>query len=257
MSEASAIKFPWRVRFLRSLAWLGLRLMTRFEVHGVQETPPTGPALMVMNHLHWLDPVIGIAVVARPAVMFTAEKWEHRPGIGHLIRWSQRAIFVNRGEADRKAVTQALEVLKHGDMLAVAPEGTRSKTGGLLPGREGAAYLASRTGAVIVPITAYGQEHAERAWKRLRRPHIVVTLGEPFRLEGTPNKAKSLQLAVYTEEIMLRLAALLPPEYRGVYRDKLDAARQVQGEETAVSTAPPENGSGPSPTEPAFMEMGD
>ncbi len=233
MSEADPIKFPWRVRFLRNLALLGLRLLTRLEVRGVQETPPTGPALMIMNHLHWLDPVIGIAVVERPAVMFTAEKWEHRPVIGDVIRWSQRAIFVNRGQADRKALTQALEVLQHGDMLAVAPEGTRSKTGGLLPGREGAAYLASRTGAVIVPITAYGQEHAERAWKRLRRPHIVVTLGEPFRLEGTPNKAKSQQLEVYTDEIMLRLAALLPPEYRGVYRDRLDVATPAQNDDQA------------------------
>lgn len=234
MSQAAPIKFPWRVRFLRNLAWLGLRLLTRFEVHGVQQTPHTGPALMIMNHLHWLDPVIGIAVIDRPGVMFTAEKWEHRPVIGDVIRWSQRAIFVNRGQLDRKALSQALEVLKSGDMLAVAPEGTRSKTGGLLPGREGAAYLASRTGAVIVPITAYGQEHAERAWKRLRRPRIVVTLGEPFRLEGTPNKAKSQQLALYTDEIMLHLAALLPPEYRGVYRDRLDATHPAQDGENTV-----------------------
>jgi 1-acyl-sn-glycerol-3-phosphate acyltransferase len=219
---------------LRNLAWVGLRLLTRFEVRGVQEIPPTGPALMVMNHLHWLDPVIGIAVVDRPAVMFTAEKWEHRPVIGDVIRWSQRAIFVNRGQADRKALTQALDVLKHGDMLAVAPEGTRSKTGGLQQGREGAAYLASRTGAVIVPLTAYGQEHAERAWKRLRRPHIVVTLGKPFCLEGTPNRAKSQQLEAYTDEIMLRLAVLLPPEYRGVYRDRLDATGQPPADSGVV-----------------------
>lgn len=235
MSEVASVKFPWRVRFLRNLAWLALRLLTRFEVRGVQESAPTGPALLVMNHLHWLDPVIGIAVVDRPAVMFTAEKWEHRPVIGHVIRWSQRAIFVNRGEADRKALTQALEVLKRGDMLAVAPEGTRSKTGALQQGHEGAAYLASRTGAVIVPIAAYGQEQAGRAWKRLRRPRIVVTLGKPFRLEGTPNKAKSQQLALYTDEIMLRLAALLPAEYRGVYRDRLEAALPPPGQVSATA----------------------
>jgi 1-acyl-sn-glycerol-3-phosphate acyltransferase len=222
MGQADTIKFPGRVRFLRNLAWLGLRLLTRLEIHSSQPIPRFGAALLVMNHLHWLDAVIGIAVVERPGVMFTAEKWEQRPVVGHVIRWSQRAIFVNRGAADRKAVTEALEVLKRGEMLAVAPEGTRSRTGGLLQGREGAAYLASRTGAVIIPVTAYGQETAERCWKRLRRPHIVVTVGEPFRLEGTPNKAKSKQLELYTEEIMLRLAAMLPPEYRGVYRDRME-----------------------------------
>jgi 1-acyl-sn-glycerol-3-phosphate acyltransferase len=225
MDPADNTTFPWRVRFLRNLAWLGLRLMTRLEIRSVQPIPRRGAALLVMNHLHWLDAVIGIAVVERPGVMFTAEKWERRPMVGHVIRWSQRAIFVNRGTADRKAVTEALEVLKRGDMLAVAPEGTRSKTGGLLQGHEGAAYLASRTGAIIIPVAAYGQEHAERCWARLRRPHIVVNMGESFQLEGTPNKAKSQQLEVYTEEIMVRLAALLPPEYRGVYRDKLDQIR--------------------------------
>ena len=61
----------------------------------------------------------------------------------------------------------------------------------------------------------------------------MVTLGEPFRLEGTPNKAKSQQLEVYTDEIMLRLAALLPPEYRGVYRDRLDVATPAQNDDQA------------------------
>lgn len=227
MDPTESPTFPRRVRFLRNLAWFLLRLLTRLEIHHNYPIPRTGAALLIMNHLHWLDPVIGIAVVERPAVMFTAEKWEHRPVIGDVIRWSQRAIFVNRGEVDRKALTQAMEVLKRGDMLAVAPEGTRSKTGALLQGREGAAYLASRTGAIIVPVTAYGQESAEHQWKRLRRPHIVVTVGEPFRLEGTPNKAKSQQLEIYTEEIMLRLAAMLPPQYRGVYADRFAAGPLV------------------------------
>ncbi|HSN76729.1 MAG TPA: lysophospholipid acyltransferase family protein [Anaerolineae bacterium] len=206
---------------MHNLARFGLRLFARMEVSGVENIPASGVTMMIMNHLHWLDPVIGVAIVERPAVMFTADKWEHRPVIGDVIRWSQRAIFVARGEPDRQALAQAIEVLKRGDILAVAPEGTRSKTGALQEARDGAAYLASRTGATIVPVTAYGQELAERRWKRLRRPHIVVTVGEPFFLEGTPNKARGQQRALYTEEMMLRLARMLPPEYRGVYSDKV------------------------------------
>jgi 1-acyl-sn-glycerol-3-phosphate acyltransferase len=177
--------------------------------------------MMIMNHLHWLDPVIGVAIVKRPAVMFTADKWEHRPVIGDVIRWSQRAIFVARGEIDRRALAQAEEVLNRGDVLALAPEGTRSKTGALQQARDGAAYLAARTGPTIVPVAAFGQEQAERHWKRLRRPHIVVIVGEPFRLDSAPGKARGLQRAQYTEEMMLRLARLLPPEYRGAYSDKV------------------------------------
>ncbi len=247
MEQADSLTFPKRVRFLRHLAWIVLRLLTRIEIQNARPIPLTGPAILIMNHLHWLDPVIGIAVVERPAVMFTAEKWERRPVVGHVIRWSQRAIFVNRGEADRKALAQALDVLKRGDMLAVAPEGTRSKTGGLQQGHEGAAYLASRTGAIFVPVAAYGQEKAESCWKRLRRPHIVVNMGEPFQFEGTPNKAKSQQLAAYTDEIMLRLAALLPPAYRGVYREKLEAGMVERFSDITAQRASPPAPAGETP----------
>ena len=128
--------------------------------------------------------------------------------------------FSRRGELDRRALMEALEVLLAGGMLALAPEGTRSKTGALQQARDGAAYLATRSGAVIVPMVAYGQEQAEGQWKRLRRPRIVVRVGEPFRFEDTPNKVRSRELSPYTEEMMQRLAQMLPPQYRGVYRDR-------------------------------------
>lgn len=234
MKQGDYLTPAWRVRFLHNLAWFGLRLLTRIEVRGVENIPQSGVTMLIMNHLHWLDPVIGVAIIQRPAVMFTADKWDRRPVIGHVIRWTQRAIFVARGELDRQALMQAIEVLKRGDVLAIAPEGTRSKTGALQPAHDGAAFLAARTGPAIVPVAAYGQELAERRWKRLRRPHIVVTVGEPFYLEGTPNKARSRELAPYTEEMMLRLAAMLPPQYRGVYADRFAAGPPV-GHHTSPS----------------------
>jgi 1-acyl-sn-glycerol-3-phosphate acyltransferase len=235
MNQADSTKLPWRVRFLHNLARFSLRLLTRTEVHGAEKIPTSGVTMMIMNHLHWLDPVIGVAIVKRPAVMFTADKWEHRFVIGDVIRWSQRAIFVARGEIDRQALAQAEEVLNRGDVLALAPEGTRSKTGALQEARDGAAYLAARTGPTIVPVAAYGQELAERNWKRLRRPHIVVIVGEPFHLEGTPCKARGQQRALYTEEMMLRLARMLPPQYRGVYGDNV-AEEHRSGVEASVGS---------------------
>ncbi len=196
-----------------------LHLLTRFEVRGTEKFPKTGTALFVMNHLHWSDPVIGMAIVSRPAYTFVADKWEHRGVLGFLMQFTRQVIFVARGKADRKAISRAIEVLKQGYMLAIAPEGTRSKTGALQEAHEGPAYLASRTGAMIVPVGAYGQEKTEARWKRLRRPHIVVTIGDPFVLPGTPNKAKGQQLIAYTDEIMQHIAALLPEAYRGVYTE--------------------------------------
>ena len=225
---ASNSNLPRRVRFLQSLARLILRLFTRFEVHGAEKIPGSGPTLLTMNHLHFLDPVIGISIVNRHSKMFTADKWATRPVIGHMIRWSQQAIFVARGEVDRKALGKALEALKEGLVLGIAPEGTRSKTGTLQKGHEGVSYLASRTGAVIVPAVAYGQEKAVSSLLRLRRGRIVVNIGDPYVLAGTPNKAKTEQLAQYTDEIMMRMAVLLPPEYQGYYQERVAALEAAE-----------------------------
>lgn len=237
MIEQPNPSLSWRVGFLHRLAQFFLFVLTRIEISGVENIPESGVTLFIMNHLHWLDPIIGVAVIERPAVMFTAEKWEHRPLIGDIIRWSQRAIFVNRGEPDRRALNEALATLRRGDVLAIAPEGTRSKTGALIEARDGAAYLVTRTGATIVPMAAYGQEQAESCWKRLRRPHIIVTVGEPFRFEDTPNKIRSRELGPYTEEMMLRVASMLPPAYRGVYAERLEAAQsgRVQSAPTTLA----------------------
>lgn len=222
---ANTTTVPRRVRFLQSLARLILRLFTRFEVHGAERIPPDGPTILTMNHLHFLDPVIGVAIVNRHSKMFTAEKWETRPLAGHIVRWSQQAIFVARGEVDRKALTKALEALKEGLMLGVAPEGTRSKTGALQKGHEGVAYLAARSGAVIVPAVAYGQEKAIASLLRLRRGRIVVNVGEPYVMPGAPKKARTEELTRFTDEVMLRLAVLLPPEYQGYYQEMAAAAQ--------------------------------
>ena len=109
------------------------------------------------NHLHSLDiPAVGL-VIPRWQAVFAADKWRGGLG-GWIMEHATRVIYVARGEADREAMNQALEVLRAGGAVAVAPEGTRSRTGGLQQGRDGAVYLASRTAATIIPVAAWGQE---------------------------------------------------------------------------------------------------
>ena len=105
----------------------------------------------------------------------------------------------------------------------MAPEGTRSRTGGLQAGRDGAIYLASRTGAAIIPVAAWGQERALGAWRRFKRPEIHIHIGQPIRLPDGAERARAAELHGYTDDLMLTLAAMLPPEYRGVYADRVPA----------------------------------
>ena len=179
--------------------------------------PAEGPLLLVSNHLHWLDtPVLGVTVPRR-ATVFAARKWERRPIAGWVLRTLGNAIFVYRGEVDRQALRKALAVLKDGRVLAMAPEGTRSDTGALQQGKEGTAYLAARTAVPLVPVVAYGQEKMFSSLLRGRRAEVHVIYGPPFALPSTPGRVSKKRLQEFTEQIMLGLAAMLPPAYRGVY----------------------------------------
>ena len=225
-------------RIVRGGVYLLLRLLTRLEVRGLEHIPDQGPYLLLTNHLHWLDPPAIMATFPYRAYLFAAEKWETHPVFGPLFR-SLDAIFVQRGEVDRKALRQALYVLRQGGVLGMAPEGTRSRTGGLQQGRSGAAYMAYRTGARLVPIAVWGQEGFWDALRHLRRVRMYLVYGPPFDPPPVEGKASSADVKALSEEIMYHLAAMLPPQYRGVYSDVAEKrpdllARYAAGGQTST-----------------------
>ncbi len=215
MSTPNPLPFGFRV--VQAMARFLLRLLTRLELEGLDRMPQAGPAIICPNHVAWTDPVLIFAYVRGPTTVFAAEKWERRFPVNLLMRYLGHAIFVQRGEVDRQALGRALEILKQGGILGVAPEGTRSYTGVLGKGHDGAVYLASRTDAAIVPAAIWGHEDVIRQWLRLRRPRICFHVGEPYHLPAEARRARSGDLPAYTEDLMRRIAAMLPPENRGPY----------------------------------------
>jgi 1-acyl-sn-glycerol-3-phosphate acyltransferase len=206
-------------RFLRAVVRLVFKLFTDWEVVGLENVPQEGPFISVSNHTHWLDPPLTMTSLPRRVYPLAADKWRRRPVIGQLMG-SVGAISIVRGEVDRRALRKAMEVLKQGKVLGIAPEGTRSKTGAMQRGCGGAAYIACLTGVSLVPVGIIGIEKALRELRHLRRPQVKVIIGQPFTLPPLPRKdgGKSERLKEYTTQIMLRIAELLPKEYRGVYR---------------------------------------
>ena len=208
---------PFLYRFLQRVIWIFVRMIVRPDVTGVEHVPSSGPLIVILQPSPRLDiPAVGL-VIPRWQAVFAADKWRGGLG-GWIMEHATRVIYVTRGEADREAMNQALAVLRAGGAVAVAPEGTRSRTGGLQQGRDGAVYLASRTGATIIPVVAWGQERAFDAWRRLRRPEIHVRIGEPIHLPPGAERARSPELHGYTDELMLTLARMLPEQYRGAVR---------------------------------------
>jgi 1-acyl-sn-glycerol-3-phosphate acyltransferase len=205
---------------LRSIVRLLFRLLTRTEIRGAENVPKQGPFIVLTNHLSAIDPPLILAAIPATITVFAAHTHRHEFFVGRLMD-AMGAIWVRRGEADREALSAAITVLKEGGVIGLAPEGTRSRTGGLLEGKIGAAYLASRADVPLVPVVLIGTEVGLPTVLRLGRPRITVLIGPPFRLPDSNPRASREQLQTYTDTIMWTLAKMLPEKYRGVYRDKV------------------------------------
>jgi 1-acyl-sn-glycerol-3-phosphate acyltransferase len=188
----------------------------RVHVDGLEHLPASGPAIIAGNHLSLLDSVVVIPYLRRPVILLLAEELRVWPWIGLVLGRLGNAILVRRGSGERRPVELGAAVLEAGGIVAVAPEGRRSRSGGLQRGRNGVARLVIRTGAPVVPLAIWGQEHAFRSWRRLRRAPVEVRFAPPPPL-GTSNGSA---LAAVTARVMREIAGLLPPEYRGHYADR-------------------------------------
>jgi 1-acyl-sn-glycerol-3-phosphate acyltransferase len=192
-----------------------VHLVSRVHVEGVENVPDDGSLLYVSNHLHYFDaPLIGTTLPRLALPLAAAEYETHIFGVFLKIIG---AIFIDRFAFDRSALRQALNALEDGQPVAVAVEGTRSRTGQLGNGKDGAAFLATRAGVPVQPVVIWGVENIIPALKHLRRADVFVRFGEPFWLaEG---RVRTDQLSELTEQVMITLARLLPEEYRGIYRE--------------------------------------
>jgi 1-acyl-sn-glycerol-3-phosphate acyltransferase len=219
-------------RLLRFLLNVFFRLFTHLEVSGLEKLPPSGGYIAAANHLGRVDVALVYHLLDRQDVyLLVAEKYQKYS----IYRWLVKhmdAVWVDRFGADFGALREMLKRLRKGGVLVIAPEGTRSPTGALIEGRPGGGYLAARAGVPIVPVAATGTQDAlvKARWLHLRKPHITLRVGQPFTLPELKGQDREAALQQYTDEIMCRIAALLPPDYRGVYADHTRLKELLQSE---------------------------
>lgn len=205
-------------RFFNLWLRFGYWLLLRLKVDGLENVPDQGPVILIINHVSFLDPFVVAASMPRLVTAMSKIENFSIPLWG-LVFKLYGAIPVRRGEVDRQALKQALEVLKGDTMLLMAPEGTRSRQRALQKAHNGLAYIAHRSGAAVVPVAITGTPGFSGNIKRLRRTPVNIRLGAPFYLRADTRRLEREAMGAMTTEAMYQLAALLPAEYRGVYAD--------------------------------------
>lgn len=220
----------WQLKrnFLRFLIrTIGFTLLVKLDdCQGLENVPQEGAAILMINHIAFVDPIVVLHLVPRNIVPLAKVEVYDYPVVGIFPRlWG--VIPVRREEVDRRAVRMALEVLAAGEIILVAPEATRSPQ--LQQGKEGVAYLASRSGAPVVPVAIDGTVGfpSFRLAKRWRGEGARVRFGRPFHFKSNLERPDREALHAMTEEAMYVLAALLPEARRGVYADLSKATQET------------------------------
>lgn len=206
---------------IRWLIRLIFKLIARVDVSGYENLPKDSSFVIATNHLGFVDvPIAYYALDYWDMFVLIGEKWQDVK----LYRWVGKHfnfIFIDRFNPDLKALRKVIALMEENNILVIAPEGTRSRTGALIEAKPGVSYLASRLGRPIVPVALTGTEDKNvfGNLKRLRRSHITVKAGPAFTLPPLPRENRDEALKQYTDEIMCHIAALLPERYRGFYAD--------------------------------------
>ena len=186
-----------------------IALLSNFEVHG-QDNYIKPPFFLTTNHLSYCDAPVLVATCPHDVVSVAKKTLEHT-GVGWFLRNIAAAVFLDRDEPDRTAIRQMLNLVKEGYPIGIGVEGTRSRTGKLQKGFNGAAFMIRKSGVPIIPA---GMTNTNRI---LKSPHPKVSLkiGKPYHLP--PVERGNRDLDKDTDRIMCAIAALLPEEQHGYY----------------------------------------
>ncbi len=213
------------LRFL--LKYIGFTLIAKVDrVDGMENVPENGPAILMINHIALIDPIVVLHVLPRNIIPLAKIEVYDYPLVGIFPKmWG--VVPVKREDFDRQAIKMVFEILRAGEIVLVAPEGTRSAQ--LSKGKVGVAYLGSRSGVPVIPVgidgtVGFPAPRFNSAWKE---PGARIRFGKPFKFKTEFQRADRDQLRKMTDEALYALASILPPTRRGAYSDLTQATQET------------------------------
>lgn len=209
----------------RPIFRLLFHLLGGVKITGRGNVPKRQPYIIAINHVSLYEAPFLVAFwPVPPEIAGAVEIWS-KPG-QNILAQCYYAIQVHRGEYDRELFDKAISVLQSGRPLLIAPEGGRSHAIGMRRAFPGIAYLVEKTGVPVVPVGIVGstEDYFDRAI-HLKRPTLEMHIGKPITLPPIPGKGAERREALQAnaDKVMVAIAELLPPEYRGVYQSSVEA----------------------------------
>jgi 1-acyl-sn-glycerol-3-phosphate acyltransferase len=210
---------------LRFIARRILPLIADIEIHGDISKLPKGGYMLASNHLGRLDSLAVYCVVDNDDLIHPLTDKYKKYWYGRLAGRIFNVTWLTRGQADMSAIKEFISRLKKGAVMIIAPEGTRSKTVSLLKAEPGAIYIASSSNVGIIPVALTGTEDADvvARLKKFKKLKITITAGDelyfPPDIKSVKGAERDVLLQSSIDEVMCRIAAMLPESYRGYYKD--------------------------------------
>ena len=207
-----------RYRLRRFTRWVFNSLCT-VTCEGQENIPLTGGCILATNHLSRLDTPLLLNLVPRDDLAaLVADKYLYNPFFAIFVT-TTGSVWINRESADFSAIRAGMSIIRKGGILGIAPEGTRSQIGELLEAKNGTAMIAEKANVPVITVSISGSEKAMSELLHFCRPNIHAKFGRPFQLKPISRENREADLTRNMDEIMCRIAANLPENYRGFYKD--------------------------------------
>jgi 1-acyl-sn-glycerol-3-phosphate acyltransferase len=209
---------PKAVRYL--LGYLALFLgsiLVKIKIKGSENIPKKGSFIVVCNHFNILDAPFVIFAIKKPINFLMASDQTVMTQF-MWAPWLYGFIPTNRQNIAPTTIKNSLAAIKKGEVIGIFPEGSATENF-IRPAKNGAAYLAMRTGVQILPMSLIGTDNIWNNLFKGVRSKLQINIGEPFRTKSLPKERTERNEAIMItgEDIMCRIAALIPDEYHGVY----------------------------------------